>query len=176
MRTRAAITLVAAVLAAPSLAGAAPPPAERAAPPAERVTPVRAAYPGKPTGPIAVDYRLGAPPAVGTPLEIEITARVQAAVSDLAIEASPSAPRSLLVTPPTFVAAGEGVYSWRITVVPLTTDAGYLSVVVAGTVDGLPQARSVTVPLRSAAAPEAASAAGDSSGEALIALPVQESP
>jgi hypothetical protein len=168
MRAGAAATLVAAVLAAPSLVGAAPPPVEGSAP-------VRADLPGKPTGPIAVDYRLTARAAVGAPLVIDVTARVQAALSDLAIEANASAPRSVLLTPPTLVTAGDGVYSWRVTVVPLTADAGYLSILVAGSVDGLPQARSVTVPLRSAA-PEAASKAVGPEGEALIALPVQETP
>ena len=168
MRAQAATALFAAVVAWPALVGAAPP--------AEQRAPMNAEYPVKPTGPIAVEYRLAAPPAVGVPLEIAVTARVQAAASSLAIEANASAPRAVLVTAPQLDAAGDGVYSWTITVVPLAAEAGYLSVIVAGDVDGMAQARSVTVSLRSSAGTGPAAAAGAARGEALIALPVQESP
>lgn len=168
MKAQTVTMFVAVALAWSSLLGAAPRPGEHP-------EPARPLFPGKPTGPIAVDYRVAAPPAVGTPLEIEVTARVQGAADGLAIEATPSVPGAVLVTPATLVTAGDGVYSWQITVVPLTADAGYLSVIVAGTVDGVPQARSVTVSLRSAAAAEPAPTAAGAAGEALIALPVQES-
>ena len=49
-------------------------------------------------------------------------------------------------------------------------------VIVEGTVDGLAQARNVTVALRSAAVPEPQPAAAAPNREILIALPVQESP
>ncbi|HEY3518944.1 MAG TPA: hypothetical protein VGL98_17980, partial [Gammaproteobacteria bacterium] len=65
---------------------------------------------------------------------------------------------------------------WKITVVPLAAEAGYLSLIVAGRVDGVAQARGVTVPLRSAAAGGPAPAAEAAGPEALIALPVQETP
>jgi len=169
MRAQAATALLAGVVAWPALVGAAPPPQERA-------PSLNSAYPVKPTGPIAVEYRLAAPPAVGVPLQIAVTARVQAAASSLAIEANASAPRAVLVTAPRLDAAGDGVYSWTITVVPLAAEAGYLSVIVAGEVDGVTQARSVTVPLRSSPSAGPTPAAGAARGEALIALPVQESP
>jgi hypothetical protein len=168
MSARAATALVAALLAAPSLVGAAPPPGERS-------EPTRAELPVKPTGPIAVEYKLGAQPQVGVPLEIAVTARVEAEVSSLAIDANASAPNAVLVTPPTLVASGDGVYSWRLTVVPLAVEAGYLSVIVEGTVDGLAQARNVTVALRSAAAGPVPAAAAPGR-EVFIALPVEESP
>ena len=160
--------VVAAILAAPSLVVAAPPADERA--------PARAELPGKPTGPIAVEYRLAAQPEVGVPLAIEVTARFEAAVSNLSLEANASIPRAVLVTTPELEAAGDGVSSWRITVVPLAAEAGYLSVIVAGNVDGLPQASSVTIPLRGAGAVGPPPAAVSAGGETLIALPVQESP
>jgi hypothetical protein len=169
MRGPAATALIAAVIAWPALVGAAPPVDERA--PA-----VSTGYPVKPTGPIAVEYRLAAAAVVGVPLEIAVTARVQAETSRLAIEATASTPQAVLVTSPEAVSAGDGVYSWTITVVPLAAEAGYLNVIVAGDIDGVPQARSVTVPLRSAASSAAAPAAGAARGEALIALPVEESP
>jgi hypothetical protein len=105
----------------------------------------------KPTGPIAVEYHVPAPPAVGVPLEIAVKARVEPDVKGLAIEANASAPRAVLMTAPELVTAADGVYSWTITVVPLSAEAGYLSIIVAGTIDSDAQARGVTVPLQAAA-------------------------
>lgn len=133
-------------------------------------------FPGKPTGPIAVDYRMAAEPTVGVPLTISVTARVEGMSTGLAIEAHGTVPRAALVVPPALVAAADGVYSWQITVVPLVLEAGYLSVVVSGTVDDTPQARSVTISLRSAAAAAGEAAVVEhADGETLIALPAQES-
>jgi hypothetical protein len=160
--------VAAAVLVAPALVGAAPRPTEHPVPVASRV-------PVKPTGPIAVEHRLAAPPAVGVPLELVVTARVEPGVGDLTIEADASTPRAVLVASPELVTAADGVYVWTITVVPLAADAGYLTVIVAGDVDGLAQARSVTVSLRSSG-PPAAPAPEAGGGEVLIALPVQEGP
>ena len=92
----------------------------------------------------------------------------------LSIEANASAPHAVLVSPPAVVAAGDDVYTWRITVVPLAVEAGYLSIIVAGRVDGLAQSRGVTVSLRSEAARGPVPAAQGAGPEALIALPVQE--
>lgn len=168
--TRRTITvLAAAILSAGAVAHAAPRADVAPASVAERL-------PVKPGGPIAVEYRLAAQPLVGTPLEIAITARVEAGVTDLAIEANPSAPRAVLLTPVEVVARGDGVYSWNITVVPLATEAGYLTVLVSGQAEGLTQSRSVTVPLGSAAPAGATPAPEAAEGEALIALPVQEGP
>jgi hypothetical protein len=148
-----------------------------AAPPAgEHAAPARVKLPGKPTGPIAVEYHVAGTPAVGVPLEIDVSARVEAEVQGLSIEANASAPQAVLVTPPAVVTAGDDVYSWRITVVPLAVEAGYLSIIVAGRVDGLAQSRGVTVSLRSAADRGPVPAAKGAGPEALIALPVQETP
>ena len=160
--------IVVAALALPLWVGAAPRTAERAAPaPAE--------LPGKPTGPIAVEHHFAADPAVGVPVKIAVTARVDGAAGGLSIEANPTLPRAALVTPPTLLAVGEGVYSWEITVVPLAAEAGYLSVIVSGAIDGVEQARSVTISLRSAVLADAPAPVARG-GETLIALPVQESP
>jgi len=168
MSTRTAMALIAAILAWSSPGAAAP----RAG---ERSPPAAAHLPAKPTGPIAVEYRVAAAPTIGAPLEIEVSARVEPGVKGLTIEANASAPRAVLLTPPTVVRAGDGVFAWKITVVPLAAEAGYLSVIVAGQVDGVAQARAVTVPLRDVAAgpTPAREAAGP---EALIALPVKETP
>jgi len=146
-----------------------------AAPPAgEHAAPARVTLPGKPTGPIGLEYHVAAAPAVGVPLAIDVSARVEAEVQGLSIEANASAPHAVLVSPPAVVAAGDDVYTWRITVVPLAVEAGYLSIIVAGRVDGLAQSRGVTVSLRSEAARGPVPAAQGAGPEALIALPVQE--
>lgn len=160
--------LVAAMCLTPLLASAAPPPSDALV----RLT----RSPVKPGGPIAVEYRLQAELEVGVPLEISITARIGAGVDNVSIEAYPSAPHAVLVTPPESVGGGNGAHSWSITVVPLAAEAGYLTVVVSGEVDGLAQARSVTVPLRGAAPAAVAPAPRPADSEALIALPVQEGP
>ena len=169
MRARPVTALIAAILAWPSLGSAAP----RAA---ERSSPAAAHLPAKPTGPIVVEYRVGAAPTIGVPLEIEVSARVEPDVKGLTIEANASAPHAVLVTPPAVVTAGDGVFAWKITVVPLAAEAGYLSVIVAGLVDGVAQARGVTVPLRGVAARGPTPAAEAVGPEALIALPAQETP
>jgi hypothetical protein len=173
MKQPVMVVLVAALLLASSGASAAPRPDDAAPLAVERL-------PVKPGGPIAVEYKLAAQPVVGTPLEVAVTAHVEPGVTDVTLAAEPSVPRAVLVTVPELVAAAEGTYSWRITVVPLAAEAGYLTVVVAGQADGLEQARSVTVALGSApqagAAPATAAPPSPADGEALIALPVQESP
>ncbi|HJR71173.1 MAG TPA: hypothetical protein VKA43_14115, partial [Gammaproteobacteria bacterium] len=60
-------------------------------------------------------------------------------------------------------------------VVPLAPDAGYLTVVVTGEIDGVSQARAVTIALRGSEATPAAPAI-EAAGEVLIALPVLETP
>jgi hypothetical protein len=157
------------MLLSSALASAAPPPGDVSAAAPRRL-------PVKPGGPIAVEYQVAADPIVGTPLEIVISARVEAGVSNVAIEANPSAPRAVLVTQPETGTRGDGIHSWTITVVPLVADAGYLTIVVSGEADGLRQARSLTVPLGSAEPQGLAPAPQTAEGEALIALPVQESP
>jgi len=167
MSTRATLTLL--LVALPIAAVAAPRTLDESA---------RAAHfelPGKPTGPIAVEFRLTAVPAVGVPLTIAITARADGETASLWIETSASEPRDVLLAVPTAVAAREGAHAWELTVVPLAPDAGYLTVVVTGEIDGVSQSRAVTIALRGSEAPPAA-VAGAGAGETLIALPVVETP
>ena len=168
MTTRTSTWVVGLLLALPLAAGAAPRSLDRAAARAER--------PGKPTGPIAVEHRLAAQPAVGVPLAIAVTARLAADARNVRIEAYPSLPSAVLVTSPALERTDDGIYRWKITVVPLAAEAGYLNVIVSADVDGVAQANAVTVSLRSAAASGAAPRATEPGGEALIALPVEESP
>ena len=141
--------------------------ANESPPPVER--------PGKPTGPIAVEHRLAAPPAVGVPVAVAVTARVELGAGELALEVSASQPDAVLLTTPVLVASGPGLRSWQVTVVPLVADAGYLNLLVTAEVDGVPQARTVSVALRSVDS-TAPAATPDPGGETLIALPVTESP
>ena len=168
MTKRTTTVLVAALLAWPLLVGAAPRAIEIGAP-------AHAERPDKPTGPIVVEHHLRARPVVGVPLQIAVTARVEGNVGRLSIEANATTPSAAVVSPPAPVASDDGVYAWEITVVPLTADAGYLSVIVSGSIDGVAQARSVTIALRSAA-PVEPTVVTVAEGETLIALPVQESP
>jgi hypothetical protein len=167
MSGRATLTLL--LVALPVVVGAAPRTLD------ESTRAVRFELPGKPTGPIAVDYRLAAVPTVGVPLTIAITARADGETAGLRLEASASEPRDVLLAVPMAVAARDGAQAWEVTVVPLAPDAGYVMVVVAGEIDGVTQARTVTIALRGSEAPPAA-AAREGAGETLIALPVLETP
>jgi hypothetical protein len=133
----------------------------------------------KPTGPIAVDYHLTSLPVTGRPLDIVITARSSDAVG-LVLEASVTEPAALVIAAQTAGLDRDGARTWVVTVVPLLADVGYLDVLVAGEIDGTAQARSVVIPIRTAAtkarAAVLAGLAVDSGGEALILLPVEESP
>lgn len=161
--------LIAMLALCPALAGGAPRSHQHTAE-------MRVERPGKPTGPISVEHRLAAEPAVGVPLAITVTARVNAVVDGLSIEATASAPQAALVTPARLLEAANGRYVWQITVVPLAAEAGYLRVLVAGLVDGTPQAQSLTISLRSAAPEADAPVATSAGGEPLIALPAKETP
>jgi hypothetical protein len=143
--------------------------------PAHSEPPPRAERPGKPTGPIAVEHKLAAPPAVGVPVAATITARVEPGAGELVLEVSASQPGAVLLTAPVLVASGPGLRTWQVTVVPLTVDAGYLNALVTAEIDGIPQARTVAIALRSAAPAEPA-AEPSAEGETLIALPVEEGP
>ena len=167
MSRRTINALIALGLALPLFASAAP--RER-----EPVPPVRAQYPGKPTGPIDVDHRYAAVPTVGVPVRIEITARAANVTGGLGIEVRATSPDAALVTPPVPVPAKNGDYVWELTVVPLTAHAGYLSVIVTGSIDGAVQSRSVTISLQSSEATEPATVKG-ADGESLIELPAEES-
>jgi hypothetical protein len=157
-----AVGVLAAVLAGG--AAAAPRDAER--------TPTVVERPSKPTGPIAVEFRLGGTPVVGVPLTIAVTARVAGGAA-LAIEATPTDTRALQVSDPVLVGSEEGRFEWTLSVVPLAADAGFVNVLVTGTIDGVAQARSVAIPLRVAAATASQEPPAEG-GENLIALPAEE--
>jgi len=169
MTMRAAFVIAVCVGAWPALSSAAPREA------VEARAPARVEFPVKPTGPIAVEHHLGSVPAVGVPLTITISVHVSGQAGALSLETTASRPDAVLLTTPTLVAGGDSEYTWTVTIVPLTADAGYLNVAVAGDVDGLPQARSVSIAVRTAP-PTANDPAAHGNSETLIALPVRETP
>jgi hypothetical protein len=169
MSNRAAFVIALCVGVWPALSSAAPREVVDARAPA------RAELPVKPTGPIAVEHRFDADPAVGVPLTITISARVSGQVDALNLETTASRPDALLLTTPALVASGDSEFTWVLTIVPLAVDAGYLNVAVAGDIDGLPQARSVSIAVRTAPRP-ADDPAAHGNSETLIALPVRETP
>ena len=145
--------------------------------PRERPVAAAAGGPPKPSGPIDVAYSVGVAPRVGAPVDIEITAHA-AAAQELALEA-------VVANGSTLAIAGQsagtdlagGGRRWVVTVIPLAADVAYLTVVVTGRIEGLPQSRSVVVPIRTVPAAQALveqETAVTVDGERVIFLPVEE--
>ncbi len=139
--------------------------------------PIVATHEAKPQGPIAVDVRLAAPPALGVPLTVTITARAET-VDRLRLEARVDDSAALVIGAQSGPVDRAGARSWVVTVVPMHASGGTLSVVVAGEIDGVAQARSVTTEVRPAGAVPTVRAlsvaATVGGGENLSLLPVEE--
>jgi len=166
MTTPAILLALVAAVAAGAVA-AAPPDAPVAAPQEE----------AKPMGPIAVDVSLAAPPALGVPLTVTVTARAEA-VDRLELEAHADDSSALLIGARSGPVDRAGARIWIVTVVPMRESGADLSVVVAGEIDGVAQAGSVTTAIRPGGAVptvRALSAApAEAGGENLSLLPVEE--
>jgi hypothetical protein len=137
--------------------------------------------PGKPTGPIGVDYEFVGEAAIGQALDVVITAQVPGAAAALVLEARARDPAALLVAAHSAPVDRDGAQTWVVTVVPLHSTTTYLNVLVVGELDGAPQARNVLIPIRVGVAEGVAAAAASAVevravGEALILLPAIESP
>jgi hypothetical protein len=141
-----------------------------------RVKQAERSSPGKPQPPIAATYRLSAPPAIGLPLRVIVTARADSSLGALSIEVSTADGASLSSPPRVLAGAAPDEYAWEISVAPLSSPAGRLNVLVKGNDAAGPQARSVSVLLRAAPRAPAAQVRVAPNGERLIALPVEESP
>ncbi len=107
--------------------------------------------PGKPQPPISARYRLSAPPAIGVPLVVTVTAYADASLGNLSIEVRAADGASVPSPPRPVAAARPGEYAWEISVAPLSSPAGRLNVLVTGEGAAGPQARSLSVPLRTGA-------------------------
>jgi hypothetical protein len=131
----------------------------------------------KPTGPIGVDVRIAAPPALGAPLTVTVTARAEA-IEGLALEVHADDPAALAIVAQSAPVDRAGARSWEITVIPMRTAGGNLGVVVAGDIDGVAQAGSVVTPIRLAEATPALRArplaVPEAGGVNLSLLPVEE--
>lgn len=141
--------------------------------------PVGASRETKPQGPIALDVRLAATPALGVPLTVTVTARADAAAVDrLALEARVDDSAALVIGEQSGPVDRSGARSWVVTVVPMRASGGRLSIVVAGEIDGVVQARAVTTEVRPAGATPAVRALSIAPAEAgrenLSLLPVEE--
>jgi hypothetical protein len=158
-------------------AGSAQPGAASTAPTAGsvRVKLAERSSPGKPQPPISARYRLSAPPALGVPLVVTVTAHADASLGDLSIEVRAAGGASVPSPPRPVAAAQPGEYAWEIVVAPLSSPAGRLNVLVTGEGAAGARARSLSVPLRTGASPQSAVRVAPN-GERLIALPAEESP
>ena len=131
----------------------------------------------KPLGPIAVDVRLATPPALGVPLTVTVTARAEA-IDRLELEVRADDATALAIGTQSGPVDRAGARSWIVIVVPMRASGGNLSVVVAGEIDGVAQAQSVTTRVRPAGGVPAARALSvapsEATGENLSLLPVEE--
>lgn len=136
---------------------------------------------GKPIAPIAIDYTIDVEPALGQALGIRVTIVPEQRLDDVAVTLMPSDGLVLGGTPTQTshgaVAAGQRI-ELELSVTPLVLARLRLGVTVAGDLDGVPQARTVSIPIRLADTLErsAAELKLDASGEVLHALPAHRPP
>jgi hypothetical protein len=136
--------------------------------------------PGKPLPPIEFGYRILGTPALGQPLEIEISSRVQSALAGLNVALSGGerlqVPVEMARMRLANAAGGERVTE-TIRVTPLTEGTLYLNVLLQAEIDGRLQSRAVTIPIR-VGGPAVVAPAGtlstDANGEPIISLPASE--
>ena len=130
-------------------------------------------------GPIAVEAHLAAPPALGVPLAVIITARVDGfAVGRLDLEVRADDATALVIGARSEPFDHSGSQSWVVTVVPMRASGGNLSIVVSGEIEGVAQAQSVVTKVRPAAGEPTVGALAvvpaQVVGENLALLPVEE--
>ncbi|MFL2546351.1 MAG: hypothetical protein ACJ0SL_03195 [Candidatus Rariloculaceae bacterium] len=145
--------------------------------------PVSADSSSKPTPPIDISYELRGEPLVGQPVQINVEARSQVALTDVSIEVfgderiaiaqsgfnrgSPRVPR-------------DEAMIRTLTVTPLVNGTLHVGVLVQADVNGVTQSRNILIPIRIGAgiAPERPEndVQLDTSGERIISLPSEESP
>jgi hypothetical protein len=129
-----------ALAAAWPLAGAAKPRGE----PAASATP-------KPTAPIAITHRLAGEPALGQPVEVILSIAAEGEMTGVNLSFDADDPLAMIDPVGSLgigtLHAGEGA-DVAVTVLPLLDRTHYLSVTVTAFVDGMPQARTIAVPIR----------------------------
>jgi len=146
-----------------------------------RVKRTERASPGKPRAPIAISHELSGEAQVGQALDVRITARASAGIGGLSLELTSD--DALLIGP--FAPEGAAGATadervWTVSVTPLQAVSTYLNVFVKVRLGDQEQVRSVMIPIRAGDAKAATESADalktDESGEAIIALPAEETP
>jgi len=135
------------------------------------------------SSPIGLRYEILGEPRVGEPLQIRITSQSQVVVTELVLQARGDEGLWVLPSTANFTQAqvdvGEPI-TRTVTVTPLAEGSHRLSVSVQGKIDGLLQANNVTIRIEVGGAKQPLEPAGtlgiDEEGEAIISLPLQESP
>jgi len=138
---------------------------------------------GKPIPPIDISYEMLGEPQVGQPLEIRVITRSQVVLTEVSVDVQGD--ERILVTPATRgrnvarVPRDEAMVR-TVTVTPFVEGALHISVLVRAEINGKPQARNVSIPIRVGSVSVPAASAGelrvDESGEPIISLPAQEFP
>lgn len=143
-----------------------------------------ASFIGKPSAPIGVDYDIAGVARLGQTTVLTLTIEVPAAFSDVSLTLHGG--EGLIVTGvdggyvsspmplPDIAAAGTDVTTFAVT--PLTSEVLYLNVIVAGEMDGIRQARSLSIPFRLAESrrlPDAAILREAGTGEVLRSMPAR---
>jgi hypothetical protein len=136
---------------------------------------------GKPVAPIALDYALFGELALGRPTTVVITLVPEQARRNAVVVLS--VPEAVVIgdaqarTDLGDLAAGEAV-ELRVTLTPLALERLSLGVTVAGDMQGVPQARTVAIPLRLAATARKSPVVLklDADGALLHALPASPAP
>ncbi|MCZ6538576.1 MAG: hypothetical protein O6922_01950 [Chloroflexi bacterium] len=133
--------------------------------------------------PIGLRYEILGEPRVGEPLQIRITSQSQVELREMLIQVRGD--EGLWVLPSTAnfrlaqVAVGEPI-TRTVTVTPLAEGSHRLSVSAQGEINGLLQANNVTIRIQMGGARRSPEPVGalraDGEDEAIISLPLQESP
>ncbi len=137
----------------------------------------------KPTSPIGLSYELLGEPRIGQALEIRITSRSSARMSNVTVEVRSDQELMLSAESQRFsieqVDADEPM-DRVVTVTPLSEGSHYLSVTAQAIIDGQIQADYVTISIRVGDVEQQSEPMGtlstDDSGERVISLPADESP
>lgn len=105
----------------------------------------------KPTPPIAITHRLATEPALGQPVEVILSIAAEGEMTGVNLRFDADDPLAMIDPVDSLgigtLSAGEGT-DVAVTVLPLLDRTHYLSVTVTAFVDGMPQTRSIAVPIR----------------------------
>ena len=105
----------------------------------------------KPTPPIAITHRLATEPALGQPVEVILSIAAEGEMTGVNLRFDADDPLAMIDPVDSLgigtLRAGEGA-DVAVTVLPLLDRTHYLSVTVTALIDGVPQTRSIAVPIR----------------------------